>query len=130
MSIHSHQQSGFSAVELLVALFVATVFLAAGHQLYITIVNDSGEARQRAQASNIAYNTLRRYADSAPGACTASTPVNNVAVDPVPEGLANVRHTVTYSCPQASMSNITKVQVTVTYGADSKEVVHAMYSIQ
>lgn len=123
-------QSGFSAVELLVTLFVAAVFLAAGHQMYNAIVQDSGSARQRAKASNIAYDYLRRHAGSAPTICAASTPVNNVTVSPVPEGLTNVRVTVTYSCPRSDMTNLTKVQATVRYGADSEEVIHAIYTAQ
>lgn len=129
MMPHRHQ-SGFTAVELLVALFVAVVFLAAGHQLYNAIIQDSGETRQRAKANNIAYNTLRWYADSAPGACTPSTEINNVLVTPDPEGLTNVRRTVTYDCPQPSMPGLTRVVVRVTYGANEQEVVHAMYAIQ
>lgn len=123
-------QSGFSAVELLITLFVAVMFLAAGHQLYAAIVQDSGEARQRARANNIAYNTLRYHVDRAPGACEPKTEVDNVATSPDPEGLTNVHTTVLYSCPHASIPGLTKVQVTISYGADAKEVVHAMYAIQ
>ena len=130
MNIPADHQSGFSTVELLIALFIVAIFLAAGHQLYTAIVQDSGETRQRAKANNIAYNTLRRYADSAPGACAAGTEVDNVLRTPDPEGLTNVRTTVTYSCPQSSLPGLTKVQVKITYGAESKEVVHAMYAIQ
>lgn len=123
-------QSGFSAVELMVTLFVAVVFLAAGHQMYNAIVQDSGETRQRARASNIAYDYLHRYADNIPAVCATATPVNNTAVTPDPEGLTNVRVTVTYSCPQSTLANLTRVQVKVSYGSESQEVVHAMYTSQ
>lgn len=122
--------SGFTIVELMVSLFVAVIFLTAGHQMYNVIVQDSGEARQRAKANNIAYNTLRQYADSAPGACTPGTAVNNIQITPDPDGLTNVRHTVTYDCPQSTLPRLTRVVVRVTYGADQQEVVHAMYAIQ
>jgi Tfp pilus assembly protein PilV len=52
--------AGFSTVELLITLFVAAVFLAAGYQLYLVTVRDSGDVRQRARASAIAYDYLRR----------------------------------------------------------------------
>lgn len=123
-------QSGFSAVELMVTLFVAVVFLAAGHQMYNAIVQDSGETRQRARASNIAYDYLHRYADNIPAVCATATPVNNTAVTPDPEGLTNVRVTVAYSCPQSTLANLTRVQVKVSYGSESQEVVHAMYTSQ
>ena len=124
----SRYQSGFSAVELLVTLFVAVVFLMAGNQLYAAIVQDSGESRQQARASNLAYNTLRQYAANVPATCAASTVVNNVLVTPDPDGLTNVRRTVTYDCPQSGLSSLTRVVVRVTYGADAQEVVHAIYA--
>lgn len=130
MIAYTSRNSGFSAVELLIALFVAVIFLAAGHQLYATIVQDSGETRQRAKANNIAYNTLRQYVSNTPSVCTPSTPVNNQPITPDPDGLTNVFTTVTYSCPQSGLPGITKVQVRVTYSAESREVVHAMYAIQ
>ncbi len=124
---HHKSQSGFSAVELLVTLFVAAIFLIAGHQLYTTIIRDSGASRQKARASNLAYDYLRRYAATAPTTCASSTPVDNVEEDPVPEGLVNVFTTVTYSCPQGSLTGLTKVQATVHYGTDGGEVSHAVY---
>ena len=130
MKINRRHQSGFTTVELLIALFIAAVFLGAGHQLYNAIVQDSGEARQRAQANNIAYNILRRYADSAPGSCTPGTAVNNIPVSNPPDNLKNVRQTVTYDCPQSSLPGLTRVTVRLTYGSDAQEVVHAMYAIQ
>lgn len=126
----SKNQSGFSAVELLVTLFIAVIFLAAGHQMYNAIIQDSGTARQRSRANNVAYDYLRRYAASAPATCAASTPVNDVAATPTPTGLANVRATVVYSCPQPSLTNLTKVQVTIRYGTSSEEVSHAIYTTQ
>ena len=125
----SHQ-SGFSAIELLIALFIAVIFLTAGHQLYNAIVQDSGEIRQRARANNVAYNILRKYSDGAPGACGNETVVDDQPVTPTPEGLVNVRHTVTYSCPQTNLPSVTRVQVAVSYGEDSKEVIHAIYANQ
>jgi Tfp pilus assembly protein PilV len=130
MKMTHRQQSGFSTVELLVALFVAVIFLAAGHQLYATIIQDSGETRQRAKANNIAYASLRHYVDNAPGTCAASTVVTDAPVTPAPENMTNVRQTVTYDCPQSSIQGLTRVVVRVTYGADQQEVIHAMYAIQ
>lgn len=123
-------QSGFSAVELLVTLFIAAAFLLAGYQLYTTIVRDSGDARQRTRASNIAYDYLRRYAASAstPLTCSPSTPVYNTPLDPVPDGLGMAVVTVQISCPNLSTLNrLKKIQATVRYTADGEEVQHAIY---
>ena len=118
---------GFSAVELLITLFIASVFLIAGHQLYSTIIRDSGAARQKARASNIAYDYLRRYSVTATTPCASSTPVDNVAITPDPEGLVNVSATVTYSCPQGGLIDLVKTQVTIRYGTDGGKVSHAVY---
>lgn len=130
MNRQRQYQSGFTAIELLITLFIAAMFLGAGHQLYNAIIQDSGAARQRAKASNIAYDTLRRYANSTPSICVAKTEVNNVLISPSPEGLTNVRRTVTYSCPQPSLPGLTKVTASITYGSDSEEVIHAIYAAQ
>ena len=130
MSKPLSNQSGFSAVELLITLFIAVAFLATGHQLYTSIISDSGATRQQAKASNVAYDYLRRYTGSITSPCSASTPLNNTTVSPVPDGLSNVKVTVTISCPQPSLSSLSRVEVRVTYGADSQEVVHAMYATQ
>ncbi len=128
----SHTRSGFSAVELLVTLFVAATFLLAGYQLYIAIVRDSGEVRQQARASNIAYDYLRQETDKIANACIDTSPVtliNNYHIAPDPVGLTGVYVTATKSCPQpTSLPRISKVTVTVRYGADQQEVTHAMFT--
>lgn len=124
--ISSAHQAGFSAVELLITLFIAVIFLAAGHQMYTNIIRDSSEVRQRAQASSIAYDYLQRYAATAPQPCASSTPLSNVAVPATHEGLNDVRVSIQYSCPPAS-TRLARVQATVNYG-QGRSVVHAMYA--
>ena len=50
---HQSNQSGFTAVELLITLFIAVAFIATGYQLYTAILKDSAETRNQANASNI-----------------------------------------------------------------------------
>ena len=117
----TRKQAGFTAVELLIALTIAATLLIAGYQLYAVTIQaalrvttqDSGDVRQRSRASNLALDYLRRYSASAPVTCSASTAVNNQAVTPTPPGLSDVFVTVSYTCPQASIPTLTRVQVKI-----------------
>lgn len=125
-------QQGFSAVELLITLFVAVAFIATGYQLYSTIVKDGGEARFRARASNLAYENLRRVADTTPTCST--TPAVTTPASPSNSGLDNPVITQTISAPQGCsgatwQDRVMKIQITVTYGPQSnrQEATHAVY---
>lgn len=126
-------QQGFSAVELLITLFVAVAFIATGYQLYSTIVKDGGEARFRARASNLAYENLRRAADTTP-TCSATAAVSYPTV-PSGSGLDTPRIIQTISAPQGCSGStwqdrVMKVEITVEYGPSSstkQEVTHAVY---
>ena len=119
-------ESGFSAVELLITLFVAVAFIATGYQLYTIIINDGGEARMRARASNIAYDNLRRYMSQATDLCTVFTPTPAATI-PANSGLSNASITVTPTCPYGNSVSLTKIQVSVKYGSPQKEVLHAIF---
>src|SRR3990167_9564140 len=123
------KQAGFSAVELLITLFIAAIFLLAGYQLWGYVQRAGAEADQLAKASNIAYDYLRREANKPITTCSSSTPVNNVSVPAGEMGdlPANTTITVVVSCP-AGLNNIKRVQSTVRYGSEPKEVVHAIYA--
>ena len=116
---------GFSAVELLITLFIAAAFLGTGYQLYTVIIKDGGEARAQARASNIAYDNLRRYSPQATNPCSPVTPTPTATI-PANSGLANASITVSMTCPYVNVA-VTKVQVSVKYGSPQKEVVHAIY---
>jgi Tfp pilus assembly protein PilE len=118
-------QKGFSAVELLITLFIAVAFIATGYQLYTIIIKDGGEARMRARASNIAYDNLRRYTPQATDPCSVFTPTPAPSI-PSGSGLSNASITITVTCPYTTTLNITKVQVSVKYGSPQQEVVHAI----
>lgn len=124
----SSNSQGFTAVELLITLFVAALFLAAGYTLYDAIVSRSSEARQAAQADNIAYDYLRRYEATVGTPCASSTPVNREALTgDQAQGLARPLVTVAITCPYGSTINrLSKVTVTVEYGdgGDPRSVQH------
>jgi len=121
-------ESGFSAVELLITLFIAVAFVATGYQLYSIIINDGGEIRARARASNIAYDNLRRYVTQTTDPCTVFTP-NPAPTVPANSGLSNVEIKVIPSCPYTSAAgiNTTRIEARVKYGSPQKEVVHAIF---
>ena len=119
-------ESGFTAVELLITLFIAVAFLATGYQLYSIVIKSSGDARMRSVASNVAYDNLRRYSSQATNPCTVVTP------SPTPSlgsnsGLSNAAITGTFSCPFGTSSPTSRVEVSITYGLPQQEVVHAIY---
>lgn len=122
---------GFSAVELLVTLFVALLFLSMGYALYGTIVTASSQNRHRAQADNIAFEYLRRYEATALNPCVVSTPVNNVTVTGATAAdLASPKVTVNITCPNSTVTLLSLVKVTITYqeGGSQRNVYHEVYA--
>lgn len=129
------KQAGFSAVELMISLFIAVAFLASGYQLYGVIVKDGASTRYQAQASNIAYAAMRKYASQPNGNCVASTapsPAPTLTADELkllparPSGAAQL--VVAFSCPYGTSSNVWRVTATVRYGNPQKEVSHATFT--
>lgn len=125
-SAYKHAQSGFSAVELLITLFVAVAFMGTAYQLYTVIIQNGGETRGRARASNIAYDNLRRYIPQATNPCSVVTPSPSPSIPPN-SSLSNASITVTFSCPYGTTLGLSKVQVSVKYGSPEQEVIHATY---
>ncbi|MDN5275551.1 MAG: hypothetical protein JWN33_200 [Candidatus Saccharibacteria bacterium] len=120
-------QAGFTAVELLITLFVAAIFLLAGYQLYSIIVQDSGTARGQSQAASIAYDYLKRYTPTASKPCTAQTPLTNSAIANT-DNISNISVTVVLSCPSlAQTPNLSKLEVTVNYNSPIETVKYATF---
>lgn len=122
---HNHSQ-GFTAVELLVTLFVAAAFIVAGYQLYSFVIRDGSEARNRAKVSNIVYDYLRRYETLATDPCTVQTPLN---ASPITiEGVVDAAVTVNITCPIVGTETISKVAATITYNNPQQSVQRATYT--
>lgn len=121
-----HNGSGFSAVELVITLFIAAIFLIAGYQVWGFTQKAGAESDQFAKASNVAYEYLRKYSTSGVGSCVASGPTTTqLSVD----GLPNANVVVTASCPYGATIPITKVTSTVNYSSNqSKSVTHAIFT--
>lgn len=126
--IQKHQkQSGFSAVELLITLFIAAAFIGTGYQLYSIIIKDGGNARTRTKAATIAYDNLRRYSATTSDPCVATSSPSPTPAIPSNSGLTNPAISVVISCPFGASSPTSKIQVTVTYGSPQEEVTHALF---
>lgn len=133
MAGRSHQ-AGFSAVEVLIALFIAAAFVTIGYQLYSVVAINSAQTRQQAKASNIAYDQLQRSA-AVVSTCSTTTVSQNIDPSTVDtSGLNNVRITVLTSAPYGCEVTpaVLLVKVTVAYGGASPqdEVSHAIYASQ
>jgi prepilin-type N-terminal cleavage/methylation domain-containing protein len=128
MAGHNLQQ-GFSAVELLITLFVAAAFLATGYQLYYSVIERSGQARLRSIATNVAYDNLRFYAAKVTAPCTSTFSPTPTPTIPANSGLGDASITVYLTCPFAS-NDITTVTVRVGYGpsSDKEFTEHKIYA--
>lgn len=130
--IKQTSNAGFSAVELLITLFIAVAFVVTGYQLYSIVVSDGGDARARAIASNLAYENLRRVSATTPP-CPAS-PTTSPITAPSNSGLDRPAITQIISAPRgcsggAWTDKIMKVQINIIHGPneDRQEVTHAVY---
>jgi Tfp pilus assembly protein PilE len=126
MSKQWQNQPGFTAVELLITLFVAVAFLVAGYQLYFIVIKDNGQTRAQAKAANVAYNYLRNYTSTATNPCAASTPLSNSPITVA--GLSNATLSVTITCPYASSTgtnnatNISRIEAVLTYNSPAQTI--------
>jgi len=128
----SHQQ-GFSAVELLITLFIGALFLISGIQIYGFIFSNGTESGQSAKASNLAYELLQEYKSTAGGEVCTTDPVPDPSISDN-HGLSIVSATIVVECPYsasgtAGLKVISKVTVTVTFkaGSATKSVKQAAY---
>ncbi|HEX7483738.1 MAG TPA: hypothetical protein VF281_01165 [Candidatus Saccharimonadales bacterium] len=120
-------QAGFSAVELLISLFIAVAFIAAGYQLYAVIIKDGSDARYQSRASSIAYENLRTYSSSATSPCSVISPASQSLPSTGDNALPNGTMYINLTCPYGTSDPTTKVSIRVTYGTPLQEVTHALF---
>jgi prepilin-type N-terminal cleavage/methylation domain-containing protein len=123
--IRLEKQSGFTVVELLISLFIASAFLVSGYQLFNVAIKDSGESRLQTLAGNAAYEYLQRYKSLAISPCNAALPGLPTNED-VPN-LNNAKVTVTITCPYTAVTTISKVTSTVQFGTPSRTIKASTY---
>jgi Tfp pilus assembly protein PilV len=129
------KQLGFSAVELLITLFVASVFLITGFQLYAVIIQNGSSARQQSIAADTAADYLQKYEADATSPCTTQSPLTNSSITVA--GLYSVTVSVAIQCPYnvsyqgtshySTTSFVSKVVVTISYGNPQTTLVNASY---
>jgi len=118
-------QNGFTAVELLITLFIAAAFLMSGYQLYNLIIKDGGETRTQAKASNVIYDYLQRYKSNVASVCAPQAPLTNQSI--VVDGLADVTITVTITCPYTNATSVSKIIATIQYGHPQQTISNSTY---
>lgn len=116
---------GFTAVELLVTLFVAALALAAGYQLYSAVIKEDGNSRTEAAVGIRATEKVRSNLNGATTPCTPSTPVSNVSS--YLRDIGPIKTTVAISCPNLNLPNLSQITTTILYGAPEKTVVRSSY---
>ncbi|MFZ1301179.1 MAG: LamG domain-containing protein [Candidatus Microsaccharimonas sp.] len=114
-------QQGFTAIELLITLFVAAAFLIAGYQLFSVVIRDGGDTRAESKAANVAYDYMRQYSTSAANPCVNSQPLTASAITVT--GLANPKISIVISCPQDDAPTINKIEAYITYGPTNDKTV-------
>jgi len=117
-------EAGFSAVELLITLLIGFLFISMGYQLYTVSIQNSGEARELAAASNLAYEKLRTIQSTGTGVPTC--PVSPSTTSQNVDNNTAVR-TTTISCPSTTLTSLRLVTVKVKYNVSQREVSHAIY---
>lgn len=139
--------SGFTIIEVIVALGVISLFVAFFFQIYLTTESQRIGVMRRVTASDIAYTNLRKFS-AKPGSlsCTSDmdltvnanapgTVISTAAYAFTPETVSstlgsNATQTVLAFAPSgcaAYGTNPVKIVSKVGYGTDGEEVVHASF---
>ncbi|EDK72327.1 hypothetical protein TM7_0550 [candidate division TM7 genomosp. GTL1] len=136
--------SGFTTIELLVTLFVATAFIAAFAQIFSVIDRGTTEAKWQSAASNLAYSNLRKYSSASDVTGFACNSTTNLTTNASAAGQVIQTNNYTGSAVQLPGSTVTvevrafapagcgttpiKLVATTTFGgAPIRKVIHATY---
>lgn len=122
----SNYSNGFSIVELLVTLFIASAFLFIGYKLYSLIINDVGDSRSRTLASTSSYEYIQSTKSYATSPCTEQVIHNGSPI--TIEGLSNVTVSSFISCPYSDNTSISKISVEIRYNEPQKVIRNATFT--
>lgn len=120
-----YREGGFTAVELLITLIIASMFLFSGYQLYTQVTRDGAEANRTATVSSLTTAKLQETSRSLSGNCAASSSTPAAINQP---GIGSIQYTITVSCPNsANIPSLKLVKVEASYDSPVKKVTHASY---
>lgn len=117
-------ESGFTAIELLITMIIASMFLFSGYQLYSQVNRDGAEANQAARVSNLVSEKLQSTIASPTATCGATIPNQTVTA----AGVGSVSYVTTVTCPNSGVPTLRLVKVRATYGNPVKTLEHATYA--
>lgn len=126
----NEKQAGFTVVELLVTILVASLFIGMFYQLYTAMVQLNATARRDAQANDLAFSNLRRYptGSSTGVTCPGGSPVvvleTTVGDSSYPE-LGSVTEKITASC--SGSADTVLVLSEVLYSNSAAKATYATY---
>ena len=127
----NYTESGFTAVELLVTLLVASVFLFAGYQLYVQVMRDGAQANRTATLSNLVNERLQEEvsATSSQSSCTASSTKDTTSSPTNLRGLVGVTFRTQVTCPSGTM-DLYHIKITGAYNDNGTQrtVQHATFT--
>ncbi len=120
---------GFTAVELLITLFIASIFLMTGYQLYTVIMSDGASAKFQAKSANIAYEYLTNAQAAVAASCT---PAASAPALPVNSDVPGLEIAVNTTCPYGNGNQVSRIEVIVKYGSATPklEVRSVVYAAQ
>lgn len=120
----SYYQAGFTAVELLITLLIASMFLFSGYQLYTQVNRDGSDANKAARVSSLVSEKVRATIASSTATCGASIP-NETKTE---TGVGSVTYVTSVTCPNPDTPTMRLVKVTATYDNPTKTLEHATYA--
>ena len=115
---------GFTAIELLITLFIAAMALAAGYQLYSTVLAQDAQTRLETEAGSVAYAYVKRYSGNVTAPCTPSAINQSVPINSNINGAMTIR----IDCPNNALQKLSRVTVVIAYGTPEKTVTHSAYA--
>lgn len=131
-------EQGFTAVELLITLFIAAIFLFAGYQLYTQVTKDGSNADRTAELSSAAYERMRKKSidvtSTYPAGCAAASEAVTTTTETVPGIGSGVTFKVTVDCPYSttpgSLTDIFLIKVEASYNdaGITRKVEHATFA--
>lgn len=123
-------QEGFTAIELLITLLIASMFILSGYQLYAQVNRDGADANRSANVSALVTAKVQSEARSVTGTGNC-VQVGPTSLGPVNEpGVGNVTYVTNVTCPSPTeLTTLKYIKVEATYGSNPvRKIFHGTYT--